>query len=44
MQLAQNPDMNTLGKASSLTGLSEKELKNNRKANIRGGAAVLSYI
>ncbi|HEV8043860.1 MAG TPA: peptidoglycan recognition family protein, partial [Rubrobacter sp.] len=44
MQLLQNPSRNTLGRAASLTGLSEKALKNDRAANVRGGAAVLSDI
>ena len=44
MQLAQNPDRDTLGRAASLTGLSEKELKNDLSANLRGGAAVLADI
>jgi hypothetical protein len=42
MQLTQNPSRNTLGKAARLTGLSEDRLKNDRFANIEGGAAVLS--
>jgi len=42
MQLTQNPSRNTLGKAAKLTGLSEARLKNNRSANIEGGAAFLS--
>ena len=44
MQLLQNPSRDTLGRAAHLTGLSEEELKNNRAANVRGGAAVLSDI
>lgn len=44
MQLYQNPSRDTLGRAASLTGLSEKQLKNERAANVRGGAAVLSEI
>lgn len=44
MQLAQNPSRDTLGKAASLTGFSEKKLKNNRSANIQGGAALLSSL
>jgi N-acetylmuramoyl-L-alanine amidase-like protein len=44
MQLLQNPSRNTLGRAASLTGFSEKELKHDRAANVRGGAAVLSDI
>ena len=44
MQLTQNPSENTLGKAAELTSLSEEELKNNRAANIRGGASVLAEI
>jgi hypothetical protein len=42
MQLTQNPSRNTLGKAAKLTGLSKARLKNNRSANIEGGAAFLS--
>jgi hypothetical protein len=42
MQLTQNPSRNTLGKAAKLTGLSEDRLKNDRSANIEGGAALLS--
>ena len=44
MQLVQNPSRNTLGRAADLTGLSEEVLKNDRAANVRGGAAVLSDI
>jgi hypothetical protein len=42
VQLTQNPSRNTLGKAANLTGLSKARLKNDRSANIEGGAAVLS--
>lgn len=42
MNLMQNPSTNTLGKAATLTGLSENELKTDRGANIRGAAAVLA--
>ncbi len=44
MQLYQNPSRDTLGRAAGLTGLSEQELKNDRAANVLGGAAVLSDI
>ncbi len=44
MQLVQNPWRDTLGRAASLTGLSRKELKTSRAANVRGGAAVLADI
>jgi hypothetical protein len=44
MQLVQNPSRDTLGRAASLTRLSEEELKNSRAANVRGGAAVLADI
>lgn len=44
MSLYQNPSKNTLGKAAELTNLSEEELKNERAANIRGGAAVLASL
>lgn len=42
MALVQNPFSDTLGKASSLTGLPEETLKTSRAANIRGGAALLA--
>ncbi len=42
MALYQNPLRDTLGRAAGLTGLPEKELKNDRAANVRGGAALLS--
>jgi hypothetical protein len=42
MALVQNPYSNTLGEASWLTGIPEEELKMNRAANIRGGAALLA--
>ncbi len=42
MQLVQNPWADTLGRAASLTGLSEDLLKTSRWANIRGGSAVLA--
>jgi hypothetical protein len=42
MALVQNPFSNTLGEASRLTGISEEELKVDRAANIRGGAALLA--
>ncbi|MDQ3428448.1 MAG: N-acetylmuramoyl-L-alanine amidase [Actinomycetota bacterium] len=42
MQLYQNPSRDTLGRAAGLTGLSEQALKNERAANVRGGAAVVS--
>jgi hypothetical protein len=42
MALVQNPFSDTLGEASRLTGISEEELKTNRAANIRGGAALLA--
>ncbi len=35
--------LNTISKASSLTGFSENTLKTNNKANIFGGAALLAY-
>jgi hypothetical protein len=44
MQLAQNPTKDTLGKATRLTGLSAAQLKNDRSANIEGGAAVLANL
>lgn len=42
MALVQNPFSDTLGEASRLTGIPEKELKTDRAANIRGGAALLA--
>ncbi len=42
MQLVRRPSKDTLGRAASLTGISEKRLKANRAANVRGGAAVLA--
>ena len=42
MQLTRNPTRNTLGEAAKLTGLSKARLKNDRSANIEGGAAFLS--
>ena len=42
MALVQNPYSDTLGDASRLTGIPEEELKTNRAANIRGGAALLA--
>ena len=42
VQLEQNPFKNTLGRAASLTGLSEKEIKTGRSANVEGRATVLS--
>jgi hypothetical protein len=42
MALVQNPYSDTLGEASRLTGISEDELKADRAANIRGGAALLA--
>jgi hypothetical protein len=44
MQLLQNSLSDTLGRAASLTGLSEEDLKTERAANIRGGTAVLGDI
>jgi hypothetical protein len=44
MQLVQTPWEDTLGRAASLTGISEERLKTERAANIRGGAAVLAGI
>jgi N-acetyl-anhydromuramyl-L-alanine amidase AmpD len=44
MQLTRNPSRNTLGEAAKLTALSEARLKNDRSANIEGGAAFLSHL
>lgn len=41
MQLRQDPEKDTLGKAAELTGISEEKLKTDRKSNILGGAAVI---
>lgn len=41
MALVRNPYSDTLGEAARLTGIPEKELKRNRAANIRGGAALV---
>ena len=42
MQLTQTPSEDTLGEATDLTGLSEREIKAERQANVRGAAAVLA--
>jgi hypothetical protein len=42
MQLYQNPSRDTLGRAATLTDLSEQALKSERSANVRGATAVLS--
>lgn len=42
MALVKNPSTDTLGEAAQLTGISVEELKTDRKANIRGGAALLA--
>jgi hypothetical protein len=42
MALVQNPFSDTLGEASRLTGIPSEELKTDRAANIRGGAALLA--
>jgi len=42
MQLYQNPSRGTVGQAAGLTRFSEWELKSDRAANVRGGAAVLA--
>lgn len=44
MQLEQNPWRDTLGRAASLVGFTEEQLKNERAANLEGGAALLSDI
>lgn len=44
MSLYQNPSRNSLGRAAGITGLSEEEIKTDRAANIRGGAAVLDAL
>jgi hypothetical protein len=42
MALVKNPSTDTLGEASKLTGIPEEKLKTDRRANIRGGAALLA--
>jgi hypothetical protein len=42
MALVRNPTTDTLGKAASLSGIPESQLKRERAANIRGGAALLA--
>ena len=42
MVLVRNPSRDTLGRASSLTGLSVEALKNDRVSNVNGGSAVLA--
>lgn len=44
MQLEQSPTRDSLGRAVSLTGLAEKEIKSERAANVRAGAALLADI
>ncbi len=42
MQLVKNDEEDTLGEASRLTGISQEDLKTDRKSNIFGGAALLA--
>lgn len=42
MALVKNPSTDTLSEAAQLTGIPEEKLKTDRKANIRGGAALLA--
>jgi hypothetical protein len=42
MQLVQNDSADTLGEASTLTGIPEERLKTDRQSNILGGAALLA--
>ncbi len=42
MQLVKNDEEDTLGEASRLTGISEEDLKTDRRSNIFGGAALLA--
>ncbi len=42
MHLVRNPGSDTLGEASTLTGISVERLKTDRAANIMGGAALLA--
>lgn len=44
MSLYDNPSRDTLGRASELTGRSKEELRTERAANIRGGAALLAEL
>ena len=43
MALVRNPEADTLGTASRLTGLSPAELMSDRTANLAGGAALLAW-
>lgn len=42
MALVRSPSTDTLSEASQLTGIPEEKLKNDRRSNIRGGAALLA--
>src|SRR5436190_8436356 len=42
MALVRNPSRDTLGRVSSLTGLSVEALENDRASNVNGGAADLA--
>jgi hypothetical protein len=42
MQLVKNDEEDTLGEASRLTGISEEDLKTDRRSNILGAAALLA--
>lgn len=42
MHLVKNPSADTLGAASGLTGIPEETLKTDRRANVLGGAALLT--
>lgn len=44
MQLTQNPTRDTLGRAADLAGRTEEEVKTDRAANVRAGAALLDDI
>jgi len=43
MHLVSNANINTLGEASKIAGIAEKELKDNAQSNIRGAAALLAH-
>lgn len=42
MQIEQSPARDDLGRAASLTGLTEQKIKSERAANVRAGAALLA--
>lgn len=44
MHLSEDPQKNTLARASELTGIAQEELKTDRAANVNGAAAVLDSL